>query len=46
MKGDSRFFDTKILLYLLSGDSDQAACVEDIVSKGGIISVQVLNEFA
>jgi len=40
------FFDTNILLYLLSGDSDQATCVEAIVSKGGVISVQVLNEFA
>jgi predicted nucleic acid-binding protein len=46
MKSASCFFDTNILLYLLSGDSDQAACVEGIVSKGGIISVQVLNEFA
>ncbi|MDZ4056666.1 MAG: PIN domain-containing protein, partial [Polynucleobacter sp.] len=46
MKNASCFFDTNILLYLLSGDSDQAACVEGIVSKGGIISVQVLNEFA
>jgi predicted nucleic acid-binding protein len=31
---------------MLSGNSDQATCVEAIVSKGGIISVQVLNEFA
>jgi predicted nucleic acid-binding protein len=46
MKDDRCFFDTNILLYLLSGDSEQAACVEAIVSKGGIISVQVLNEFA
>ncbi|NOS73753.1 MAG: PIN domain-containing protein [Methyloglobulus sp.] len=46
MKDANCFFDTNILLYLLSGDSGQAACVEAIVSKGGIISVQVLNEFA
>jgi predicted nucleic acid-binding protein len=46
MKDDRRFFDTNILLYLLSGNNEKASCVEDIVSKGGIISVQVLNEFA
>lgn len=46
MKNVSCFFDTNILLYLLSGDNDEASCVEAIVSKGGTISVQVLNEFA
>jgi predicted nucleic acid-binding protein len=46
MKGANFFFDTNILLYLLSGNNDKATCVEAIVSKGGIISVQVLNEFA
>jgi predicted nucleic acid-binding protein len=46
MKDASFFFDTNILLYLLSGDNEKAASVEAIVSKGGIISVQVLNEFA
>ncbi|MCD2452393.1 PIN domain-containing protein [Methylicorpusculum oleiharenae] len=46
MKDASFFFDTNILLYLLSGDNEKAACVEAIVSKNGIISVQVLNEFA
>lgn len=46
MKNDNCFLDTNILLYLLSEDGVQAGRVEDIVSKGGIISVQVLNEFA
>ena len=46
MKNNSCFLDTNILLYLLSRDEEQAACVETIVSNGGIISVQVLNEFA
>ncbi len=46
MKDVSFFFDTNILLYLLSGDNEKASCVEAIVSKGGVISVQVLNEFA
>lgn len=46
MKDARTFFDTTILLYLLSGDNEKASCVETLVSKGGIISVQVLNEFA
>jgi len=46
MKNASFFFDTSILLYLLSDDNEKAACVETLVSKGGFISVQVLNEFA
>jgi predicted nucleic acid-binding protein len=39
------FLDTNVLLYLLSGES-KADRAEEIVSKGGTISVQVLNEFA
>lgn|GEM_PF-1220756 len=46
MKADSSFFDTNILLYLLYGNSDQVACIEAIVTKGGIISDLVPNEFA
>jgi predicted nucleic acid-binding protein len=46
MKDARFFFDTNVLLYLLSGNAEQATCVEAIVSKSGIISVQVLNEFA
>ncbi len=46
MKNASCFFDTNILLYLFSGDAVRADCAEALVSKGGIISVQVLNEFA
>jgi predicted nucleic acid-binding protein len=40
------FFDTNVLLYLLSADTTKADRAEDIVAKGGVISVQVLNEFA
>lgn len=46
MNGVKPFFDTNILLYLLSGDSDKADRAEAVLAKGGIISVQVLNEFA
>lgn len=40
------FFDTNVLLYLLSEDSQKADRAETIMAQGGVISVQVLNEFA
>ncbi len=40
------FFDTNVPLYLLSGDSAKAARAEVLLARGGLISVQVLNEFA
>ncbi len=40
------FFDTNVLLYLVSGDPAKANRAEQIVAQGGVISVQVLNEFA
>lgn len=39
------FFDSNIILYLISGDVDKAARSEALVAEGGVISVQVLNEF-
>jgi predicted nucleic acid-binding protein len=44
MSGD--FFDTKVLLYLLSEDTEKADRAEALVRQGGAISVQVLNEAA
>ena len=46
MSGAERFFDTNILLYLLSGDEAKADRAEKELSSGGVLSVQVLNEFA
>ena len=40
------FFDTNVLLYLLSGDVTRADRAEELLAIGGIISIQVLNEFA
>jgi predicted nucleic acid-binding protein len=40
------FFDTNVVLYLLSGDAVKADRAEELLATGGIISVQVLNEFA
>lgn len=46
MKTARPFFDTNVLLYLLSEDSQKADRAETIMAQGGVISVQVLNEFA
>jgi predicted nucleic acid-binding protein len=40
------FFDTSVLLYLLSGDTAKADRAETLLSARGVVSVQVLNEFA
>jgi predicted nucleic acid-binding protein len=40
------FFDTNVLLYTLSGDAEKADRAEALITDGGCISVQVLNEFA
>ncbi len=46
MSAADAFFDTNVLLYLLSEEATKADRVEELLSAGGIISVQVLNEFA
>ena len=46
MSGTEAFLDTNVLLYLLSGDAAKADRAEALVVAGGVISVQVLNEFA
>jgi len=46
MSGADSFFDTSVLLYLLSGDTARADRIETLLSARGVISVQVLNEFA
>jgi predicted nucleic acid-binding protein len=40
------FIDTNILLYVASGDPVKADRAQAILSEGGVISVQVLNELA
>jgi predicted nucleic acid-binding protein len=39
------FIDTNILIYLFSADNEKAGRAETILWTGGLISVQVLNEF-
>jgi Predicted nucleic-acid-binding protein, contains PIN domain len=46
MNEGEAFFDTNVLLYLMSGDEAKADRAEEVIAGGGIISVQVLNEFA
>ena len=42
----SAFFDTSVLFYLLSSEEAKAGRVEGLLVAGGVISVQVLNEFS
>ncbi len=45
MSGADSFFDTHVVLYLLSADTVKADRAEALLALGGKISVQVLNEF-
>lgn len=45
MTAESDFFDTNVVLYLLSEDEIKANRAEALLAAGGTISVQVLNEF-
>lgn len=45
MSGAEAFFDTSVLLYLLSAEPEKADRVEELLVRRGAISVQVLNEF-
>lgn len=46
MSAGDPFIDTNVLLYLLSGDPAKADRAEEVLAAGGVVSVQVLNEFA
>ena len=46
MREADSFFDTNILFYLLSNDAEKADRAERLLASGGVVSVQVLNEFA
>ncbi len=43
---DKVFFDTNILIYGMAQDDRRTQEAEDLIVRGGIVSVQVLNEFA
>jgi predicted nucleic acid-binding protein len=42
---DKAFLDTTILIYALAKDDPRSARAEELLDRGGVISVQVLNEF-
>jgi predicted nucleic acid-binding protein len=46
MSGTKPFFDTNICLCEFSDNAAKASVSEDVMRGGGVISVQVLNEFA
>jgi predicted nucleic acid-binding protein len=46
MSDADTFFDTNVLLYLLSAEPSKADRVEQLLTDRGTISAQVLNEFA
>lgn len=45
MSAADSFFDTNVLLYLVSKDARKADIAEATIAGGGHLSVQVLNEF-
>jgi predicted nucleic acid-binding protein len=42
---DDRFFDTNVLIYAFASGDDRNARAETLLAEGGVIGVQVLNEF-
>lgn len=40
-----RFFDTNILIYAFAANDSRSARAEALIADGGVIGVQVLNEF-
>ena len=46
MSTTDTFFDTNVILYALSTEREKAIRSDELIEAGGIISVQVLNEFA
>ena len=42
---DRRFFDTNVLVYAFAADDPRSARAEALIADGGVIGIQVLNEF-
>jgi predicted nucleic acid-binding protein len=40
------FFDTNVLIYAVVQDDPRSAQAEELLASGGVLSVQILNEFA
>ena len=39
------FFDTNVLIYAFAADDPRSIRAEELLAEGGVIGVQVLNEF-
>jgi predicted nucleic acid-binding protein len=46
MKGNPVFFDTNVLIYAFAKDDPRAEIAESLLAAGGMVGVQILNEFA
>lgn len=44
--GGRAFFDTNVLIYSLGAQDPRGRRAEQLLSEGGVVSVQVLNEFS
>src|SRR6266851_10358938 len=42
---DKAFLDTNVLIYAIAKDDPRRSRAEELLAAGGVISVQVLNEF-
>jgi predicted nucleic acid-binding protein len=40
------FFDTNVLIYAVTQDEPRSTQAEKLLASGGVLSVQILNEFA
>jgi len=40
------FFDTNVLIYAVAENDPRSAQAEELLASGGVLSVQILNEFA
>jgi predicted nucleic acid-binding protein len=45
MPAADSFFDTNVLVYLISDDLRRSNRARELVEAGGVISIQILNEF-
>lgn len=45
MRGDKAFFDTNVLIYAFAKDDPRTETAEILLAGGGVVGVQVLNEF-
>lgn len=42
---DKAFFDTNVLIYAIAQDDPRSEPAEQLLANGGVVSLQVLNEF-